>query len=150
MNAELATKRDETGDLQQRLVHDIERLPGVLAADIWLSGPLHLRALHVTASPRASGLIIANAAAQVLRRNGLDKMSIGLGCLIREPAHGFACQLHGLDILPHEACNPAPPGDRERAERIPGRRSLEETRGSTDFEFLVSIQSLLESVGRVA
>lgn len=71
MNAELAAIRDETGDLQTRLVHDIERLPGVLAAAIWLSGPLHLRALHVTASPRASGLIIANAAAQVLRRHGL-------------------------------------------------------------------------------
>lgn len=71
MNAELAAIRDETGDLQKRLVHDIERLPGVLAAAVWFSGPLQLRALHVTASPRASGLIIANAAAQVLRRHGL-------------------------------------------------------------------------------
>jgi hypothetical protein len=38
---------------------------------LWLSGPQRIRALHITAASRASGLIIANAAAQILRHHGV-------------------------------------------------------------------------------
>jgi hypothetical protein len=44
----------------------------VLAAAVWLADLRRVRALHITAAPSASGMIIAKAAAQILRRHGLD------------------------------------------------------------------------------
>lgn len=67
-----AGTRDVTYDLELWLVHAIEQLPGVLAASVWLTDLKRVRAVHITAAPSASGAIITKAAAQVLRRHGLD------------------------------------------------------------------------------
>jgi hypothetical protein len=64
--------RDGAQDLEQWLIHAVEQLPGVLAAAVWLAEPHKLRALHITAAPHASGAIITNAAAQILRKMGLE------------------------------------------------------------------------------
>jgi len=59
-------------DLEEWLAHAIETLPGVASATVWLSDLRRLRALQVVAAPNASAIIIANAAAQVLRRHGIQ------------------------------------------------------------------------------
>ena len=64
--------RDVAHDLELWLVQSIEQIPGVLAAAVWLTDLQKVRALHITAAPTASGIIITNAAAQVLRRHGLQ------------------------------------------------------------------------------
>jgi hypothetical protein len=63
---------DVAHDLELWLVHAIEQIPGVLAAAVWLSDIKKVRALHITAAPTASGIIVAHAAAQVLRRHDLQ------------------------------------------------------------------------------
>jgi hypothetical protein len=63
--------RDEAHDLELALVRAIEQLPGVLAAAVWLNDARHVRAVHITSAPAASGTIISNAAAHLLRRHGL-------------------------------------------------------------------------------
>lgn len=72
LNDEEGTRRDVAHDLELWLVHAIEQIPGVLAAAVWLADLKKVRALHITAAPTASGIIIANAAGQVLRRHGLQ------------------------------------------------------------------------------
>lgn len=64
--------RDVAHDLELWLVHAIEQIPGVLGAAVWLSDIRKVRALHITAAPTASGIIIAHAAAQILRRNAVE------------------------------------------------------------------------------
>jgi hypothetical protein len=64
--------RDAAHDLELWLVHAIEQLPGVLAAAVWLNDLNHLRAVHITAAPIASTIIIANATARILRKHGLE------------------------------------------------------------------------------
>lgn len=44
----------------------------MLAVSVWLAGPQRLRAVHLTVAPRASGVILSNAVAQVLRHHGLS------------------------------------------------------------------------------
>ena len=67
-----SASRDVAHDLELWLVQSIEQIPGVLAAAVWLSDLRSVRALHITAAPTASGIIIANAAAQILRRHRLQ------------------------------------------------------------------------------
>jgi hypothetical protein len=71
MIADPGPTADDGPGVEPSLIRAIQQLPGVLAASVWLAAPGRLRALHITAAPRASGLIIANAAAQLLRRIGL-------------------------------------------------------------------------------
>lgn len=59
-------------DLEEWLSRAISTLPGVVNATVWLTDLRRLRACHVTAAPNASAIIIANAAAQVLRRHGIQ------------------------------------------------------------------------------
>jgi hypothetical protein len=63
--------RDVAHDLELWLVQAIEQIPGVLAAAVWLADLKRVRALHITAAPTASGIIITNASTQILRRHGL-------------------------------------------------------------------------------
>lgn len=63
--------RDEAHDIELALVRAIEQLPGVLAAAVWLTDARTVRAIHITSAPAASGTIIANAAAHLLRRRGV-------------------------------------------------------------------------------
>jgi hypothetical protein len=46
-------------------------LPGVLSVSVSLAGPQQLRSLDISAAPSASGIIIANSAAKVLRQHSL-------------------------------------------------------------------------------
>lgn len=64
--------RDAAHDLELWLVHAVEQLPGVLAAAVWLNDLNHLRAVHITAAPGASTIIIGNATARILRKHGLE------------------------------------------------------------------------------
>ena len=64
--------REAAHDLELWLVHAIEQLPGVLAAAVWLTNLTRLRAVHITAAPTASTIIIANATARILRKHGLE------------------------------------------------------------------------------
>lgn len=72
MTDDAKAQRDVAHDLELWLVQSIEQIPGVLAAAVWLNDLRTVRALHITAAPTASGIIIANAAAQILRRHRLQ------------------------------------------------------------------------------
>jgi hypothetical protein len=75
---------DVAHDLELWLVHAIEQLPGVLAAAVWLADLKRVRAIHITAAPNASGIIITNAIAQILRRHGLQYTPDGIRVAFRD------------------------------------------------------------------
>lgn len=54
-----------------KIVADLERLPGVISAAVWLDAQGTLRDVRITASPVTPALIVANAASAVLGRHGL-------------------------------------------------------------------------------
>lgn len=56
-----------------KLVADLERLPGVVSAAVWLDTAGALRDVRITASAMSPTLIVANAASAVLRRHGLER-----------------------------------------------------------------------------
>ncbi len=72
MSDEQNGSQEAAHDLELWLVHALEQLPGVLAAAVWLADLKHVRAVHITAAPTASGTILTNATARVLRKHGLD------------------------------------------------------------------------------
>ncbi|MGD8276944.1 MAG: hypothetical protein PVH00_02910 [Gemmatimonadota bacterium] len=76
--------RDAAHDLELWLVHAIEQLPGVLAAAAWLNDLNHVRAVHVTAAPNASTIIIANATARILRKHGLEFLPESIRVVFRD------------------------------------------------------------------
>lgn len=55
-----------------KLVADLERLPGVVSAAVWLDDAGAVRDVRITASPVSPRLIVANAASAVLRRHGFE------------------------------------------------------------------------------
>src|SRR5690606_4231341 len=55
-----------------KLVADLERLPGVVSAAVWLDDTGAIRDVRITASPVSPRLIVANAASAVLRRHGFE------------------------------------------------------------------------------
>ncbi|HUF69676.1 MAG TPA: hypothetical protein VMM79_13615 [Longimicrobiales bacterium] len=72
MSDEQNGAREATHDLELWLVHAVEQLPGVMAAAVWLTDLGTVRAVHITAAASASGTILANATARVLRKHGLE------------------------------------------------------------------------------
>lgn len=56
-----------------RVVAELERLPGVVSAAVWLDAHGALQDVRLTASPATPALIVANAASAVLRRHGLER-----------------------------------------------------------------------------
>lgn len=56
-----------------QLVADLERLPGIVSAAVWLDADGTLRDVRITASPLSPTLIVANAASAVLRRHGFER-----------------------------------------------------------------------------
>lgn len=95
--------REATHDLELWLVHAIEQLPGVVAAAVWLSDLGTVRAVHITASPTASGTILANATARVLRKHGLDFAPSSIRVMTRDG------QGQEVDALPQSAGSAAAP-----------------------------------------
>lgn len=75
---------DVAHDLELWLVQALEQLPGVLAAAVWLADLKRVRAIHITAAPNASGIIITNAVAQILRRHGLQFSPEGIRVAFRD------------------------------------------------------------------
>jgi hypothetical protein len=82
--------RDVTHDLELWLVQAIEQVPGVLGAAVWLSDLKRVRALHITAAPTASGIIVANAASQILRRHNLQFTPDMIRVAFRDAQEGLA------------------------------------------------------------
>jgi hypothetical protein len=58
-------------DLELRAGADLERLPGVIAAAVWLDSEGHLRDARLHIMPGATPTIIVNAAARVLQTAGI-------------------------------------------------------------------------------
>jgi hypothetical protein len=85
---------DETGpreaahDLELWLVHALEQLPGVTAAAVSLIDLKRVHAVRITAAPNASTAILANAAARVLRKHGLEFTPASIRVSSREQAAG--------------------------------------------------------------
>lgn len=86
MSDEQNGAREATHDLELWLVHAIEQLPGVVAAAVWLADLGSVRAVHITASPTASGTILANATARVLRKHGLEFTPESIRVMTRDPS----------------------------------------------------------------
>jgi hypothetical protein len=59
-----------TGDSAQQLGTELERLPGVLAAAVWLDADGGLAQVRLHTQPHASASIIAHAATRVLEQRG--------------------------------------------------------------------------------
>ena len=58
-------------ELEIRLATELERLPGVVGAAIWLDDEGAVRDVRITASPATPALIVSNGTAQVLGKHGL-------------------------------------------------------------------------------
>ncbi|HEX2167138.1 MAG TPA: hypothetical protein VHG09_07850, partial [Longimicrobiales bacterium] len=52
--------------VELRIVGELERLPGVAAASVWLDGDGHLRDARVHLMPGAAPTIVVNAASRIL------------------------------------------------------------------------------------
>jgi hypothetical protein len=59
-----------THDVELRLMVEIERLPGVIAAAVWIDGS-EITDLRIHAQPGASSTILANAVTRVVERFGV-------------------------------------------------------------------------------
>jgi hypothetical protein len=57
----------ETHDVELRIMVELERLPGVIAAAVWIDGNA-IRDLRIHAQPGASSTILANAVIRVVER----------------------------------------------------------------------------------
>lgn len=88
-----------------KLVADLERLPGVISAAVWLDAQGNLRDVRITASPVSPALIVANAASAVLGRHGLPFRPDDIHVDHARPAGSEA-----PDQSP--AATPQPPGGR--------------------------------------
>jgi hypothetical protein len=60
-----------THDVELRLMHEVERLPGVIAAAAWIEDAA-VTDLRIHAQPGASSTILGNAVAHVVERAGLS------------------------------------------------------------------------------
>lgn len=58
-------------DVELRTCHDLERLPGIVAAAIWLDVHAHLRHARLHIMPGVAPSIVGNAAARVLQAAGI-------------------------------------------------------------------------------
>ena len=101
MSEEANGSREAAHDLELWLVHAIEQLPGVLAAAVWLTDLGRLRAVHITAAPHASTIIIANATARILRKHGLEFAPESIRVVFRDgdarPAEPVAAPGHAAE-----------------------------------------------------
>jgi hypothetical protein len=86
MSEEQNGAREATHDLELWLVHAVEQLPGVMAAAVWLTDLATVRAVHITAAASASGTILANATARVLRKHGLEFTPESIRVMTRDAA----------------------------------------------------------------
>ncbi|MGH7503869.1 MAG: hypothetical protein ACREL7_19240 [Longimicrobiales bacterium] len=82
--------REAAHDLELWLVAALEQLPGVSAAAVWLADLKRVRAVHITAVRSASTTILANAAARVLRKHGLEFTPDSIRVNTEEPAQAAA------------------------------------------------------------
>jgi len=58
-------------DLEREIVAEVEQIPGVLAAAIWLRDLQHLREAFVTGAPGSSIAVLRTAVSDLLSRRGL-------------------------------------------------------------------------------
>jgi hypothetical protein len=92
--------RDVAHDLELRLVRALEQLPGVLGAAVWLADLQRVRAVHITAAPHASGLIISRAVGQILRRHALQFSPDQIRVAFRDDADTHATRGTGATAAP--------------------------------------------------
>lgn len=80
-----------------KLVADLERLPGVVSAAVWLDDRGAVRDVRITASPVSPRIIVANAAAAVLRRHGFERQPADIHVdHARAPADDAVAQAPGI------------------------------------------------------
>jgi hypothetical protein len=88
-----------------RTTEELERIPGVLAAAVWMRDARGLREAYVTGAPGASPLALRHAVQEVLRRNGLifDPNAVHVAVLDEATAppplwRGRYLVLHALEV----------------------------------------------------
>lgn len=64
-------QRDEAKELEQRLAQELERLPGVIGAAVWLDDLKTVRDVNIIAARTATAGIVARSAEQILAKHGL-------------------------------------------------------------------------------
>ncbi len=62
---------EATRALEREIVAEVEQIPGVLAAAVWLRDPQHLREGFVTGAPGSSVAVLRAAVSDLLTRRGL-------------------------------------------------------------------------------
>jgi len=72
MNDHATLDPETTRRIERETVAELEKIPGVLAASVWLRDPEHLREAYITGAPGASVSALRHTAADQLRRAGLD------------------------------------------------------------------------------
>jgi hypothetical protein len=82
--------RQAAHDLELWLIAALEQLPGASAAAVWLADLKRIRAVHITAAHSASVTILANAAARVLRKHGLEFTPDAIRVIVEEPVEPSA------------------------------------------------------------
>jgi hypothetical protein len=111
MNEDENGSREAAHDLELWLVAALEQLPGVSSAAVWLADLKTVRAVHIAASRSASTTILANAAARVLRKHGLEFAPSAIRVALEE-------------IAPHAPAPGAEPAPHRHAAAEPGLRFL--------------------------
>lgn len=86
MTDQAFSAQDTSRSLELRSAREIEQIPGVLAAAVWIGSRSTVREVYIAATPEASPHEIRAAAAEILARNGLESSPdvIQIGVIDRE------------------------------------------------------------------
>jgi hypothetical protein len=133
-----------SGDMAQQLGAELERLPGVVAAAVWLDAAGGLAQVRLHSQPHASASIIAHAATRVLEQRGIPVAVIaepgitgtpGRFLVLHDVAWGrdgsrITCRVRlarGSDIIMGEGSELDSEAGRARAAAIATLRAAEQT-----------------------
>lgn len=128
MNEHATSSREDPRNIESEAAAQLERLPGVLAAAVWVGQYPTVREVYIAAAAGVSEPDLREAARNVLRENGLvcppDVVQIGVLDAPVEPASaGRAAQTEPAEAesgRPAEAASSpaAPPGQQPAAEPV--------------------------------
>jgi len=65
-------QRYAASQLESQLTRELEQIPGVLAATVWLRDPELIREVYVTGAPGTSAYILERAVTSILQRHGVN------------------------------------------------------------------------------
>ena len=133
MSDQVLFGREAPRELELKAAADLEQIPGVLAAAVWIGQAPQVREVYIAAAPGTSVPDLKRAAVEVLGASGLvcsvDLIQVGvLDGTTEAPAAGPEATTPRAEASPHRAEAPAPPPpQQEQPPQEQGASALEET-----------------------